>query len=92
MSQKNNRFEEEYFAKENLEQRHRLKDSQEREHLIEEKKSKKALHYMKCPKCGEDLHTVQHRFVQIDECKSCGAIVLDKGELEKILEAVLHNG
>ena len=42
---------------------------------------------LRCPKCGLELAEVEHREVIVDACFACGGIFLDKGELDKIVEA-----
>lgn len=42
---------------------------------------------MKCPKCESDLRQIQKYDIIIDYCPNCGTVVLDKGEIEKILIA-----
>ena len=44
----------------------------------------KQLHWMRCPKCGLDHHSIRMRNVDVDACLSCGGFWLDKGELEKL--------
>lgn len=41
---------------------------------------------MNCPKCNELLNQVVKYNITIDYCPECGTVVLDKGEIEKILE------
>jgi len=54
--------------------------------LAEEEKEKlKELHFMHCPKCGNDLIEINFRKVQIDRCPECSGIWLDEGELETLL-------
>ncbi|MDP3937947.1 MAG: zf-TFIIB domain-containing protein [Deltaproteobacteria bacterium] len=72
--------EEEYFAREELKRREQTnikKGHEEREKL-------KALHWMRCPKCGSELHEVAFRDVSIDRCEDCGGVFLDRGELEQL--------
>lgn len=76
--------EEDYFAQENLEARHRLHAEKQAEMEASERAAAKELHWMKCSKCGYDLTTEKLRGVEIEKCYGCGAIVLDKGELEKL--------
>ncbi len=52
----------------------------------QERTQTKELHYMHCPKCGEDLETVHMYGIQVETCPACQGIWLDKGELEAILE------
>ena len=51
-------------------------------------KAERQLHYMKCPKCGADLHTEQYQQVQVDRCPECDGIWFDAGEADSIVE---HN-
>ena len=46
---------------------------------------------MKCPNCNETLLMTERNSVEIDYCPSCRVVWLDKGELDKMLEAVDRN-
>lgn len=80
--------EDEYFAKRDSEL---VKDLRRKKEEDEQKKIKdlllerKRIHYMKCPKCGMDLHEIEFKDVLIDRCPDCRGIWLDKGELETLL-------
>lgn len=87
MTQKPSHLEREFFVKEEAEKKHRLHEAQAQERHAKTREERKALHYMKCPKCGDDLKTIRMTFVDVEECPNCGALVLDKGELEKIKNA-----
>jgi hypothetical protein len=50
-----------------------------------EKRRLKELHWMHCPKCGQELATEHHGPVEIDLCPSCRGLWLDANELETIL-------
>ena len=52
-------------------------DKSERERL-------KALHYLKCPKCGHDLKPQQLSGIEIDRCTFCEGFFVDAGELEQL--------
>lgn len=43
---------------------------------------------MKCPNCNETLLMMERNKIEIDYCPSCRGVWLDKGELDKMLEAV----
>jgi uncharacterized protein len=43
---------------------------------------------MKCPNCNETLLMMERNQIEIDYCPSCRGVWLDKGELDKMLEAV----
>ncbi len=76
--------EDEYFAREDAEKMKRLKEKLKVEILEEQRQSAKDICYMKCPKCGGDLHEVLFRGIKIDRCAACGGVWLDNGELEKL--------
>lgn len=79
--------EKEFFAREELEKKHRLQEKQKNEIAAKNLNERKQAHFMKCPKCGDDLKTIRISFVDVEECPSCGAMVLDKGELAKLKTA-----
>jgi len=76
--------EEEYFAKQEAEKRKKLAEVKLAQVSQTEKERLKKEHWMRCPKCGMELQTIDYREVAIDKCFSCGGIYLDDGELEKI--------
>lgn len=76
--------EEEYFAREEAEKLHRLHTERLKAMDEQAKEEQKKLHWMKCPKCGYDLETIEWRDVEIERCYHCHAVVLDDGELEKL--------
>ncbi len=51
-----------------------------------EKLRLKELHWMHCPKCGQELATETCDSVEIDVCPSCKGVWLDAGELGTIVE------
>jgi hypothetical protein len=76
--------EDEYFAREEAVTLRKLANKTQQEMAADEKKKLKDLHWMHCPKCGMQLHTIVINKVEVDRCFSCGGIYLDDGELEKI--------
>ena len=76
--------EEEYFARENAERLRKLAAEQQRSLAEAEREKLRALHQMRCPKCGMELKEISVRGVQVDRCFSCSGTWLDKGELEKL--------
>jgi uncharacterized protein len=79
--------EEEYFARQEAERRReRALESQRRAAQAEqaERVRLRALHFMRCPKCGMALDTLTSEGVEVDECRSCNGTWLDKGELERL--------
>jgi len=76
--------EEEYFARENAERLRKLAAEQKASLAAASREELKKTHWMRCPKCGMELHEIGFRGVQVDRCFSCGGTYLDAGELEKI--------
>ena len=77
--------EEEYFARVEAEKKKRLADEYARKLSQEEQKRLREFHWMRCPKCGMELHSLPFKGVTIEKCFSCQGIFLDDGELEKIV-------
>jgi Zn-finger nucleic acid-binding protein len=42
---------------------------------------------MTCPKCGGDMRRYERNSVDIDQCTECRGIFLDRGELERLVDA-----
>jgi hypothetical protein len=76
--------EDEYFAKEEANRLHALAVEKGRQLAAAEQERLKQLHFMKCPKCGFDLHAVRYRGLVIDKCFHCNGTWLDAGELEAL--------
>lgn len=76
--------EQHYFAQ--LEAERSKRDAAERQAklLAEERQRARALHFMKCPKCGMQLEEIVVGGVRVDKCLGCEGVWLDKGELEVI--------
>jgi hypothetical protein len=85
MTTKPSQTEEEYFAKVEAEKKKVLYDQAKQKLTEEEKRRVKELHWMRCPKCGTELHPLPYKGIVIDKCFSCHGIFLDDGELEKIV-------
>ena len=72
------RNEDEYFAKQDAELIKQMRAKLDEDRLAQERKA----HFMKCPKCGNDLKEEAHGSVHVDVCASCGGMWLDAGELD----------
>lgn len=68
----------------------RVQKEREREEAIQkiedEKERVKALHWMRCPKCGNEMETINHHNVLIDKCSQCEGLYFDKGEFDTLLQ------
>lgn len=76
--------EDEYFAREEIEKKHKLARELREKQAKSEAEALRKLHWMHCPKCGQELHTIRFRAVDVDRCFNCGGTFLDAGELEKL--------
>lgn len=84
MIKKPSEMEDEFFARMEYERRKRVEEGKHNNLEEEQKKKLRELHFMKCPKCGMDLITIDYKGVKIDKCSSCEGIWLDAGELEAV--------
>lgn len=76
--------EDEYFARVELEKKQKQAEEHRKELDDEEHLRLKELHWMRCPKCGMELHPIVFRGVTVDKCFHCQGVFLDDGELDKI--------
>ena len=82
---KGKNLEGEYFVQEDSLSKHRISEEEKKKRKKEEDEELKALHFMKCPKCGHDLETKRMSYIDIDQCTSCGAIVLESGNVDRFI-------
>ena len=84
--EKPSKAEDEYFARQEFERRKQWAAERVAKMATDEKENLKKLHFMKCPKCGMDLATVDFQGVSIDRCTSCGGTYFDAGEFEEVMK------
>ena len=82
MTDKPSRNEAEYFAKLEAERLEARREAAARQAAEEARR----VHYMKCPKCGADLHTEDYHGIQVDRCPDCQCVWFDAGEAEALLK------
>ena len=90
--------EDEYFARIESSKKARLTTMLADVEAREEAERLKALHHLRCGKCGQAMQTTHYKGVEIEVCPACGAVLLDPGELQQlageerhgILTAVAH--
>jgi hypothetical protein len=76
--------EDEYFARLELEKAEALKAKLDAEAAAKAAIEQKALHWHRCGKCGTAMDTRLFRGVEVEVCPQCGAVLLDRGELERL--------
>jgi hypothetical protein len=84
MSNKPSENEEEFIARKEYERLKKIEEEKHKNLAEEEKKKLKALHFMKCPKCGMKLIALDYKGIEVDKCSECEGIWLDAGELETV--------
>lgn len=42
---------------------------------------------MICPKCGAEMRMYERNGVTVDQCTGCRGVFLDRGELERLIDA-----
>jgi Zn-finger nucleic acid-binding protein len=42
---------------------------------------------LRCPKCAGDMVTYERSGIHLDQCRECRGFFLDRGELEKLVDA-----
>lgn len=92
MADKPSSPEDEYFARESILKQYKLAQEQAAKRKVEEAEALRQAHYMKCPKCGNDLQAINYRNVELDKCFTCNGLWLDDGELEKLAGAEEKHG
>jgi uncharacterized protein len=74
----------EYFAREDAEKKRRLALQVQRETDEAERQRLKALHFMRCPKCGMEMHEVRLRGIDVDVCFACSGVFLELDDIDVI--------
>ena len=42
---------------------------------------------LRCPKCAGDMATYERSGITLDQCRECRGFFLDRGELERLVDA-----
>jgi hypothetical protein len=84
MPKKPSENEEEFIARTEYARLKKIEEEKHKHLAEEEKKKLKALHFMKCPKCGMELIALDYNGIEVDKCSECEGIWLDAGELEAV--------
>ena len=42
---------------------------------------------LECPKCGSEMRSYERNGIVVDQCTGCKGIFLDRGELERLIDA-----
>lgn len=90
--------EEQWFLKNEralLEQAHMEREKRleayNKEHEEAEREKLRLAHWLKCPKCGNDMKVEHMQGIEIDICTVCEGVFFDHGELETLLMSKQEN-
>lgn len=86
MTLKPSQNEDEYARKQDAELIAKRKREADALRIEEEKAQLKTLHWMRCPKCGQELREERYHKIQVDRCTTCGGFWFDAGEAESLLD------
>ncbi len=84
MPKKPSENEEEFVARMEYARLKKIEEDKHKNLAEEEKKRRKELHFMSCPKCGMELIALDYKGIEVDKCSECEGIWLDAGELETV--------
>ena len=87
MSFKPSENEEKFFKEKELRLRLQQVTAEEQQLAGAEKLRLKELHWLHCPKCGQQLNQEHYGAVEVDVCPGCRGLWLDAHELASILAA-----
>jgi hypothetical protein len=79
--------EEEYFYRKNQELLAKKRAELDAKRREQEAGQLRELHWMRCPKCGQQLVEEERSGIKLDRCSGCGGVFFDKGELDLLLQA-----
>jgi hypothetical protein len=74
-------FENEYFVREDAERLRKLGRRLRKQLEEAERQRLRSLHWMRCPRCGAELHEAAYRGAVADLCLECHGVFLDEREL-----------
>lgn len=77
--------EEEYFKRLEVERKRKLDEERHGKLKEEERQQMKALHFMRCPKCGMELREIDFKGITVDKCFGCEGLWIDAEETASIL-------
>jgi hypothetical protein len=84
--------EEEYFWRKNQELLARGRAELDARRQQIEAEQLKELHWMRCPKCGQQMAEESRAGITVERCTGCGGVFFDEGELDLLLRAEEPHG
>ena len=78
-------LEEKFFHNDDEAKIQALKKKLETEKAEKEAQELKVLHHLRCGKCGDTMDPQLFKGIEIEVCATCGAVLLDPGELQELV-------
>lgn len=75
------RDEERYFYEKDRELVKALREQANEERVQQEREQERAIHWMRCPKCGAPMEEIQLELLFVERCRTCRGVYFDDGEL-----------
>ena len=85
IAKKPSEAEEEYFARVEAEKKRQRSLSAAQALGQQERERLRALHHMRCPKCGMQLSQLSLAGVQVERCFGCNGIFLDEQDVHELI-------
>jgi Zn-finger nucleic acid-binding protein len=85
VSKKPSDSEEEFFAREEAEKKRRLAIANSHAMADAERERLRALHHMRCPRCGMALSKLALHGVEVARCFDCHGIFLGEADVQKLI-------
>lgn len=85
VSKKPSEAEEEFFAREEAEKKRRLVIANTRSLADAEREKLRALHHMRCPKCGMQLSKLALHGVEVSRCFDCHGIFMSESNVQRLI-------
>lgn len=79
--------EEEYFYELNRDLIEQRRQRLDQERLTARAELQRSLHWMKCPKCGDEMKDQRLLGIRFERCSNCLGVFFDDGELETLIRA-----
>ena len=74
-----------YFAREEFDRQCKIMEQKRKQLEEAERESLKETHWMRCPKCGNEMVNIEFEGIELDKCTNCLGIFFDNGELDELL-------
>lgn len=78
--------EEDHFKRQELEWVQKRRAELDAQRKTQVASAGRPANWLKCPKCGGDMHEQKMDVVMIDRCTNCGGVFFDAGELEMLTQ------